>query len=191
MVFGFALSLTALILLYSGFSGKSIADTIRGTGAGGFFLSGVSFPDIAGDQAGGGSGTVSASAITPSGGGSVFEVFYDPLGEYWDSGSIHKGAIGGHSNHVHTAAPTATLIHLASVAESHFHLRVSEFAGPGVPARWGPVHHVHVPGSWHYKHEAFDASGTAANMKAYARYAMAFAQGGGSGAASPPRLVTA
>lgn len=33
--------------------------------------------------------------------GRAKEVFYDPLGYYWDNGKIAKGSIGGHSDHVH------------------------------------------------------------------------------------------
>jgi hypothetical protein len=29
------------------------------------------------------------------------EVFYDPLGYYWDNGRLNRGGIGGHSDHVH------------------------------------------------------------------------------------------
>lgn len=33
--------------------------------------------------------------------GQFAEVFYDPLGFYWDNGRINRGGIGGHSDHVH------------------------------------------------------------------------------------------
>lgn len=33
--------------------------------------------------------------------GRAKEVFYDPIGQYWDNGQLVKGAIGGHSDHVH------------------------------------------------------------------------------------------
>lgn len=33
--------------------------------------------------------------------GAFGEVFYDPLGRYWDNGKINPGGIGGHSDHVH------------------------------------------------------------------------------------------
>lgn len=33
--------------------------------------------------------------------GMFAEVFYDPLGYYWDNGRLNKGGIGGHSDHVH------------------------------------------------------------------------------------------
>lgn len=32
------------------------------------------------------------------------EVFYDPLGRFVKNGTVHLGAIGGHSDHVHLAA---------------------------------------------------------------------------------------
>jgi hypothetical protein len=33
--------------------------------------------------------------------GRFAEVFYDPLGYYWDNGRLNRGGIGGHSDHVH------------------------------------------------------------------------------------------
>jgi hypothetical protein len=33
--------------------------------------------------------------------GMFAEVFYDPLGYYWDNGRLNRGGIGGHSDHVH------------------------------------------------------------------------------------------
>jgi hypothetical protein len=61
----------------------------------------------------------------------------------------------------------ALLVGCGKVAESQFHLRVSECKAPGAPKSWGPVHPVHVPGSDHYSGRAFDCSGTEANMHAF------------------------
>jgi hypothetical protein len=36
--------------------------------------------------------------------GKYREVFYDPIGYYWDEGRLVKGSIGGHSDHVHVSA---------------------------------------------------------------------------------------
>lgn len=66
------------------------------------------------------------------------------------------------------------LIHCADVATSKFSLNVHEFGGaPGIPAKYGPVHQVHVAGSYHYSGHAFDASGTEANMSAFAAWVRA------------------
>lgn len=67
----------------------------------------------------------------------------------------------------------ALLVEIGHAAESQFHLRVSECKAPGAPARWGPVHPVHVPGSDHYVGRAFDASGSEANMHAFCEWVVA------------------
>ncbi len=70
------------------------------------------------------------------------------------------------------AAPgvPTTIVDLGFVAERDFGLTVSECSAPGAPARWGPVHPVHVPGSLHNEGRAFDASGAAADMNAFAAF---------------------
>jgi hypothetical protein len=40
--------------------------------------------------------------------GRFAEVFYDPLGYYWDNGRLNRGGIGGHSDHVHLSYGTVT-----------------------------------------------------------------------------------
>ena len=59
------------------------------------------------------------------------------------------------------------LVRLCHAAEDHYGLRVREFDGPGAPARWGPVHHVHAQGSFHYQHRAADISGLEQNMQRF------------------------
>ena len=59
-----------------------------------------------------------------------------------------------------------TLVSLGKIAES-YGLNVHECDAPGAPKRWGPVTGVHVPGSMHYMHRAFDASGSEAQMHSY------------------------
>lgn len=83
-----------------------------------------------------------------------------------DTGNLTDvpGAIGGG---LVAKGGAALLVEIGHVAETQFHLRVSECKAPGAPARWGPVHPVHVPGSDHYVGRAFDASGTEANMRAF------------------------
>ena len=60
------------------------------------------------------------------------------------------------------------LLQLAYTAQNQFHLNVHEFCPP--QHCFGKVHAVHVPGSYHYKQRAFDASGSVANMRAFAAY---------------------
>lgn len=57
-----------------------------------------------------------------------------------------------------------TLVSLGLTAEQTYGLRVGECDAPGAPSRWSPVQDVHSPGSYHYKHRAFDASGSDADM---------------------------
>jgi hypothetical protein len=78
-------------------------------------------------------------------------------------GSVAGALAGGNKQ----GANPALLVSIGKVAESQFHLRVSECKAPGAPASWGPVHPVHVPGSDHYVGRAFDASGSEANMHAF------------------------
>lgn len=165
MVAGFAILLLAGLLIDAGITGRGIGEVIRGELGRGFALADLTMPTALTASP---SGNQTAGLF--SGGGNkagplgLFEVFHDPLGHYWDSGQIHQGAIGGHSDHVHVAGPTATLMNLAALAQNTFHLTVRQFPP------YGPVTAVHVPGSYHYKHQAFDASGSAANMAAFARY---------------------
>jgi hypothetical protein len=56
------------------------------------------------------------------------------------------------------------LVSLCTAAEQHYGLHVGECDAPGAPARWGPVHRVHAPGSFHYLHRAADISGLELNM---------------------------
>lgn len=57
------------------------------------------------------------------------------------------------------------LVWLAGKLTSKFGLNVHEFGGdPRIPAKYGPVHQVHVSGSYHYSGHAFDASGTEQQM---------------------------
>jgi hypothetical protein len=71
--------------------------------------------------------------------------------------------VGGH------AAP-GLLVHVGLMSESRFGLRVAECDAPGAPARWGPVHPVHAPGSLHYAHRAADISGPEAQMHKFAAW---------------------
>jgi hypothetical protein len=60
------------------------------------------------------------------------------------------------------------LTQLAYTAQNQFSLNVREYC----PKEhcFGVVHRVHVPTSLHYKGRAFDASGSVANMRAFAAY---------------------
>jgi hypothetical protein len=62
------------------------------------------------------------------------------------------------------------LVQLCRKAEGHYGLHVGECDAPGAPDRWGPVHHVHAEGSYHYLHRAADISGLARNMRRFCRW---------------------
>lgn len=64
------------------------------------------------------------------------------------------------------------IVRSCSFAETHFGLRVSEMDAPGSPARWGPVHRVHSPGSLHYAHRAADITGTEQAMRRFCDWAL-------------------
>jgi hypothetical protein len=64
------------------------------------------------------------------------------------------------------AADPALLARLAKIGQSQFHLTIREYAP------YDPVDPVHTGGSFHYSGKAFDASGSAANMAAFARFVM-------------------
>jgi hypothetical protein len=56
------------------------------------------------------------------------------------------------------------LVQLCKVAEEHYGLHIGECDAPGAPAHYGPVHHVHAKGSFHYQHRAADISGIPKSM---------------------------
>lgn len=113
-----------------------------------------------------------AERATANVGGGIYEVFYDPLRHYWDSGGVHKGAIGGHDDHVHVSADTHLVERLGRVAQ-HLGLNVSgERKYDGTPTSG------HVNGSFHYKNEAIDVSGDPAAMHKFARMVIAEARRG-------------
>ncbi len=64
------------------------------------------------------------------------------------------------------------LVRSCFFAETHFGLRVGECDAPGAPARWGPVHRVHAPGSLHYAHRAADISGSEQAMRRFCEWAL-------------------
>lgn len=105
--------------------------------------------------------------------GNIYEVFYDPIGEYWDSGTTNKGAIGGHSDHVHVSGDHQYLIKLGRYAESlGLHVGENSAFDGSVPTSG------HVEGSFHYKDMAIDVSGKPAAMRKFARVALKEAQSG-------------
>lgn len=73
-----------------------------------------------------------------------------------------QGTIGGTVSKVPLGKSGSTLMHLALVAKNRFGLSVGEYPP------FGPVHRVHADGSYHYRGRAFDASGDAGSMKAFA-----------------------
>jgi hypothetical protein len=99
-------------------------------------------------------------------GGQIYEVFYDPMGRYFDSGKIVKGAIGGHGGHVHVSADRELADELGYEAE-RMGLEVRE------NETFDPVDRVHTDESFHYKDMAIDVSGgTPAKRRRFARLAM-------------------
>lgn len=69
-------------------------------------------------------------------------------------------------------AGASLLVRSCSFAETHFGLVVHECDAPGAPARWGPVHRVHAPGSLHYLHRAADISGTEQAMRRFSDWTL-------------------
>ena len=62
----------------------------------------------------------------------------------------------------------STLVELGLIAEQEFGLTVSECSAPGAPTRWAPVHPGHAANSLHFQGRAFDTSGPAQAMEAFA-----------------------
>lgn len=158
MIAAFAILLLAILFLLAGFSGRSLAEVVRGE-----IADPTRNPFKVDIPAATATATV-ANVTGGTGGTGLDEVFYDPLGQYLDGGTIHEGSIGGHSDHVHVGGDHAKLLQLARVAQTQFKLTIREFEP------YDHVDPVHVPGSLHYSGRAFDASGSPANMMAFARY---------------------
>lgn len=105
----------------------------------------------------------------------IRELFYDPAGFYFKNGQRIKGAIGGHSDHVHVATQTAAEMVRAITQAQRMGLSVAENPYVGV------VHRVHVKDSNHYKvlgrvngrevGGAVDVAGSPQKMAAYYRWA--------------------
>lgn len=104
-------------------------------------------------------GTGTGKGITGTGKG-VFELFYDPLGGIKNGHQI--GAIGGHSDHVHVAAPKPLLKKYEGLAK-RMGLKITSTTGG-----------KHVANSFHYKDEAADVAG---DPKLMARFYKAVARG--------------
>jgi hypothetical protein len=109
--------------------------------------------------------------VAPKIPGGIYEVFYDPLGRYWDSGQVNKGAIGGHGGHVHVSADKKLVVRYGRLAQS-MGLDVSEN-----PA-FDPVDPVHTEGSFHYENMAIDVSGEEKKLRKFARMMMREAKHG-------------
>jgi len=63
-----------------------------------------------------------------------------------------------------------TLVDLGLVAERDFGLTIGECSAPGAPARWGPVHSGHSANSFHFKGRAFDAGGSAEDLRRFSAF---------------------
>jgi hypothetical protein len=112
------------------------------------------------------------SRVAPNTPGGIYEVFYDPLGKYWDSGSVQKGAIGGHGGHVHVSADEEYVVKLGRLAQS-MGLHVGEQDAFGGRPTSG-----HTQGSFHYRGMAIDVSGDARKLRKFARIVMREARRG-------------
>lgn len=86
------------------------------------------------------------------------ELFYDPLGGVKHGQKI--AAIGGHGGHVHVAAGPKQVVAIGKLAQK-MGLNVGE------NPQFGGVAPVHTDGSYHYKQQAIDVSGSAATMAAF------------------------
>ncbi|HEX7277344.1 MAG TPA: peptidoglycan-binding domain-containing protein [Acidimicrobiales bacterium] len=64
------------------------------------------------------------------------------------------------------------LVEIGLTAEARFGLSVHQCDAPGAPARWGPVSPGHSATSLHFKGRAFDAAGTAAQMREFTQWAI-------------------
>jgi hypothetical protein len=111
-------------------------------------------------------------AANLTGKGGIYEVFYDPMKRYWDSGGMHKGAIGGHDDHVHVSADRGFVVKLGQLAQS-MGLNVGEQSKFGGKPTGG-----HAEGSFHYKDMAIDVSGAPAALRKFARIVMTEARRG-------------
>lgn len=104
--------------------------------------------------------------------GGIYEVFYDPLGQYWDSGGVRKGAIGGHDTHVHVSADRGYIVKIGKFAQ-RMGLHVGEQRRFGGTPTGG-----HTSGSFHYKDMGIDVSGDPDTLAKFARIMMREARRG-------------
>jgi hypothetical protein len=128
------------VLIFSALTGTSITDVLAGKKASTLDAQGGSLLTIGAPGAG-----------------------TDVLGGTDTLGGPAVDAITGAGGSVRTfgfKGPRAALLEqLANAAENQFNLKVTSVTSG-----------VHVPGSYHYQGRAFDASGSEANMRAYANY---------------------
>jgi hypothetical protein len=94
----------------------------------------------------------------------LLELFYNgPGGINAKNGQREpRGFVSGHTDHVHVAAGPKTVVKLGQLAQD-MGLHVGE------NPHYGGVHPVHVKGSYHYKGEAIDVSGTPQQMERFNR----------------------
>jgi hypothetical protein len=140
---GVAILITSIggIMVYSALKGVSIADALSGKSGDTLDPHG-SNGDITGGPAQQSSGTDSAGLGDP-----IAEL----QGGNWTAppGGAHSFK-GNHAGQLNT---------LAGIAQNTFHLTIT-----------ATTNGTHVPGSYHYKGEAFDAAGKTADMDAFAKY---------------------
>lgn len=103
-------------------------------------------------------------------GSGVLELIYNDGGEGYgikngktvNGPAVFNSVWAGHANHVHVAAGPKTVVELGKLAQQ-MGLHVGE------NPHFGGVDPVHVPGSYHYKGEAIDVSGSPKKMAAFAQ----------------------
>lgn len=139
MILPISFLIAGLVLIYAGFKGENVADVILGKP-----------PPEPGKRPSFGGGATGA-------------------GEAIAGVAAQAGAVAG----ISSGKGFDLLLSYAKMARDQFGLSVHEF-GPGVGksfAQYGfpdTVERVHVSNSWHYRGRAFDASGPADKMSAFA-----------------------
>lgn len=105
----------------------------------------------------------SSMSSSMSGKSPLFELFWQGQGgiDVKNGKKVAQGFVTGHQDHVHVAAGRSTVVQLGHLAQQ-MGLHVGE------NPHFGGVHPVHVSGSYHYKGQAIDVSGTPQQMRQYA-----------------------
>lgn len=137
MTFGFALTLLGTVLILSAVRDRTVLEILQGITSQNPTDPTLDLFRDAGEAAGG------MAPTSMSGGG--------PRGKVAE---LLGPGDPGHSSHVHVASDDMAFLHsLAEIAKKRFGMSIRE------EPHYDPVDPVHVSGSYHYRHAAFDASG--------------------------------